>query len=570
LTDKDLATKARRVVESYANLGRFSGSVLVAKNGRVLFSNSYGLASLEFGAPNTSRTRFDLGSLSKQFTAGAILKLKAQGKLSTTDSISKYLSGYPKPQGDLVTIHHLLSHTSGIPSLGQRGGIPDPPHRGSPVTLDELISIFRDQPLQFKPGEKYRYNNSGYILLAAIIEKVSGMAYDNYLKANLFDPAGMQDTGRIPADKVALRTANGYMGYAPEFIRPPYIHPSWSIGAGGIHSTVEDLFKWDQALYDGKILSATEIEQFFKAHVSRGRPGHDYAYGWFIDDTYGHKAINHGGTTEGFVSAYYRFPRERVFIVVLSNYMPRLGIDISDQIADRISAAVFGAEYKLPPEVVKLSEAELRRVTGEYEFETGYKLNIRLESGRLASKAEGTESWTLPTYSSQVKLDRKNPKVEKAVRIVRSFVEGDHQPIVELAAPGRRADISTEMVSRIKNELVKKWGRLIRITPFAITNDGSVRSRVTFTNGEMFILIEFNKQDEFVGWFYGNRMMPPEVTLIPVSRTTFYADGFPYDEGAAWGEKAVFLEFRAVGGKITGVAIKQDGEYVGRQIARSR
>lgn len=565
---KNIAPKVSRVLDSYANLGRFSGSVLVAKDGQVVFSKGYGFANIEFGARNTTETKFDLGSLSKQFTAAAILKLESEGRLSVSDPIIKFLPEYPKPQAELITIHHLLCHTSGIPSLGQRGGIPDPPHRGNAVTLEELIALFKGQPLQFKPGEKYRYNNSAYILLVAIIERASGEKFDKYLESKIFSPAGMKDTGRIPADRVAPNVASGYMGYEPEFVKPDYVHPSWAIGAGGIYSTVEDLFKWDQALYAGKILPPAQTEEFFKAQVSRGRPGHDYAYGWFLDDIYGHRAINHGGTTEGFLSAYYRFAQERLLVVVLSNYMPRLGIDLSDQIADRISAAVFGVKSELPPEIVKLSARELRGFAGEYKFGPDHKLRVELRNGRLISKAEGAEPWTLPTYLGQIKIDRKNPKIEKALRIVRAFIEGDDHTILELAAPARRTEISKEAITAVKDELREKWGRMISITPFAITNDGSVRNRITFDKGEMFMLIEFNKQNEFTGWFYGNRMMPPEVALIPISSTKFYFDGFKYDEGAAWGEKTGFLEFKSAGGRITGVALKQgEDQVLGERIA---
>ena len=564
--------RVKGISDAYASLGRFSGAILVAQHGRVVFARGYGQANKELNVPNTRETKFDLGSLSKQFTAAAILKLESQGKLSVNDLIARYLPDYPKPQGERITIHHLLTHTSGIPSLGQRGGISEPPNRSDPVSLEELIALFKDHPLQFNPGEKYRYNNSGYILLAAIIEKASGQTYDAYLKRNLFDPAGMSDTGRQPVSKVAT----GYLGYAPEFTKAAFVHPSWAIGAGGIYSTVNDLFKWNIALDAGKVLSPEQTERFFKAHVSRGRPGRNYAYGWFIDEVHGERAINHGGTTEGFVSAYYRFPERGLLIVVLSNYMPRLGIDISDQIADRVAAEIIGDHYEVLPVTTRLSDRELRRFVGEYEFERGYKLTIQLRNHQLVSSTAGKD-WTLPTYSSLVKLDRRAPKVEKAVRIVRAFVAGDHETISELAAPGRREEITKDAVIAVKNEVAEKWGRLMAITPFAVGKDGAVRHRVTFTKGEMFMLIEFNDKDEFVGWFYGNRMMPPAVPLIPVlakqspdrNRQTsfrFYADGFRYDEGAAWGEKPVFLEFRLDREKVIDVVIEQNGEYRGRKV----
>ena len=562
----NITTSSARIVKAYTNLGRFSGSVLVAKDGKVLFSKADGLANIESAEKNTTKTRFHLGSLSKQFTAAAILKLESEGRLSTSDPISKFLPDYPKPQADTVTIHHLLNHTSGIPSLGQRGGIPDPPDRSNPTTLNELLGLFKDLPLQFTPGTRYRYNNSGYIVLVAIVEKASGQSYDEYLTTKLFAPTSMRSTSRVADEKSARDVAIGYMGYAPDRARPKYVHPSWFIGSAGIYSTVADLFRWDQALYNNAVLPPAQLEKFFKAHVERGRPGRHYAYGWFIDDVHGRRAINHGGTTEGFVCAYYRFPQERLLVVVLSNYVPRIGIDIPDQLATQLSAAAFGVKYELPPEVVKLPERALRSLAGEYEFEPGYKLQVQLRNGQLMTKTAGAQSWTLATYAQQAKLDTQTSKVAKARRIVQAFAAGDHASITELAAPARRSEITPEMVNATKKEIADKWGRVLTITPFAVSKDGSVRNRVSLEKGEMFMLIEFNEKDEFVGWFYGNRMMPAEVPLLPLSPNSFYVDGFKYDEGAAWGEKPVFIEFTS-GKESTGVTIKQGTDVsVGRKI----
>ena len=551
-TPNNLNASSARISKAYANLGRFSGSVLVAKDGGVVFSEGYGLANIESATKNTTKTRFHLGSLSKQFTAAAILKLESEGRLSTADPISKFLSDYPKPQADTITIHHLLDHTSGIPSLGQRSGIPDPADRSKPVTLTDLIALFKDLPLQFTPGTKYRYNNSGYILLAAIIEKASGQAYDSYLTVKLFAPASMRSTGRIPDEKTTRNVAIGYMGYAPDLVKPTYVHPSWFIGGAGIYSTVEDLFRWDQALYNNAILPPAQLDKFFKAHVERGRPGRHYAYGWFIDEVHGRLAINHGGTTEGFVCAYYRFPQDKLLVVVLSNYVPKIGIDIPDQVATRLSAAAFGVNYELPPEVVKLPASELRDFVGEYEFDPGYRLKVELRNGQLIAKTAGAQNWTLATYSQQAKLATDKSRIDKARRIVAAFVAGDHQVISELAAPARRSEITAASVNATRNEIAAKWGRLQTITPFAVSKDGSVRNRLSFEKGEMFMMIEFNEKEEFVGWFYGNRMMPAEVPLLPTSPNSFYVDGFKYDEGAPWGEKPVFVEFSSAG-----VTIKQ-------------
>jgi hypothetical protein len=176
----------------------------------------------------------------------------------------------------------------------------------------------------------------------------------------------------------------------------------------------------------------------------------------------------------------------------LSNYVPRIGIDIPDQLATQLSAAAFGINPELPPEVLKWRERDLRSFVGEYEFTPDYRLKILLRHGQLIAKTAGAQPWTLATYSQQAKLDTNASRVAKARRVVQAFTTGDHPALMELTAARRRPEISPASITGTKDEIAAKWGRLLHITPFAITKDGSVRNRLSLEKGEMFMLVEFN------------------------------------------------------------------------------
>src|SRR5688572_14055196 len=238
------------LITRYARLGRFSGAVLVARDGKVVHAGGYGLANREHGVPNRADTKFMLGSLAKQFTATAILKLESEGRLGVHDPIVKHLPDYPRPQGEKVRIHHLLTHSSGIPSLGRRGdGLESVDKElARPVTIDDVIAYSKNLPLLIEPGGGYRYSNTGYAILAAIVERVSGRKFEEYLRTELLAPAGLKDTGVLDAGEIIAHLADGYAGFAPDVERAPYEHPSWGIGAGNAYSTVHDLLAWERAI----------------------------------------------------------------------------------------------------------------------------------------------------------------------------------------------------------------------------------------------------------------------------------------------------------------------------------
>src|SRR4051812_49187547 len=231
---------------------RFMGSVLVARDHAVVFEKSYGSANLEWGIPNASDTKFRIGSLTKQFTAAAILLLEERGKLKVEDAIASFIPGAPESWKN-ITIHQLLNHTSGIPDFTNL-----PEHRvwqRSPETPEQIVRHFRDLPLEFGPGEKFKYSSSGYILLAFIVERVSGQSYEAFLRDNIFVPLGMKDSGYDSNTTLLPKRASGYQFGAGGLANAPYVDMHLPYGAGALYSTTHDLLRWNTALFEGRLLS---------------------------------------------------------------------------------------------------------------------------------------------------------------------------------------------------------------------------------------------------------------------------------------------------------------------------
>ena len=289
----------------------FSGSVLIAQDGEVLLNRGYGSADREQGISNTPQTRFLIGSVTKQFTAMAILILQSQGRLNVQDPICRYIEDCPTAWKD-ITIHHLLTHTSGITFMvGNSGSLP--------ITPAGLLALFKDSPLDFQPGERFNYSNCGYWVLGYIIEQVSGQSYEDFIQQAIFEPLDMHDSGyNQDASGLAVGYKDQYTIAAPT----EESDSSFSYSAGALYSTVEDLYRWDQALYTDQLIPQDLLDQMFAPQISMYPDvvgSMVYGYGWFVLDDLGRQLVWHGGAIEGFRSVIFRYPDERITIIILSN-----------------------------------------------------------------------------------------------------------------------------------------------------------------------------------------------------------------------------------------------------------
>jgi CubicO group peptidase (beta-lactamase class C family) len=342
----DFASRADAYLTKPRQEDEFSGAVLVATKGRVVFANCYGMANRELGVANTTNMIFRLGSVTKQFTAMCILILQEEHKLSVTNLISQYVEDCPKAWRG-ITIHHLLTHTAGIPSF--TGFQDNLRFERLPTTVAATVKRFKDEPLDFEPGTRMQYSNSGYVLLGYIIERVTGKSYEGFVTEKIFHPLGMHHSGYDHPAKILPNRAAGYSKRGTNIVNCVPFAMDTPHAAGGLYSTVGDLLLWDQALYSERLVPARALEAMF-TECKNG-----YCYGWFHGNLLqraaqrwlqtgiggsGHDSYGHGGGISGFATQVIRFPKEKVYIAVLSNYEWAQ----SSIIAEKLSFLFFNPE----------------------------------------------------------------------------------------------------------------------------------------------------------------------------------------------------------------------------------
>jgi len=331
--------------------GQFNGAVLVAEHGSVIYKKGFGYANMELKVPNQPDTKFRLGSITKQFTATLILKLAEQGKLKLDGKVSDYLPQYSKTNGSRITIHELLTHSSGIPNYTDFPNFFRERAR-DPVLPDEFTKVFADSALRFEPGTKFSYSNSGYFLLGVIIEKVTGKPYDQVLRENIFAPLGMKNSGYDHSRDLLANRAAGYEKDVSQYVNADYVDMSIPYSAGALYSTVEDLYLWDQALYTDTPLSEASKQIMFAPQIPA--MGRSYGYGWFVGKSAEGKSsdsittISHGGRVNGFNSLIFRIPQDKPLVVLLHNG----GVAPLEVICQAITGILYGKPYTLPKKSV--------------------------------------------------------------------------------------------------------------------------------------------------------------------------------------------------------------------------
>ncbi|WP_054022935.1 serine hydrolase domain-containing protein [Bacillus sp. FJAT-28004] len=392
---EQLQQKLNDHCNSLAQLGYLNGCVLVASEGRIILSKGYGMASFEHDVPNTPQTIFRIGSITKQFTAAAIVIMHELKLLNVEDPISMYLPSYPN--GDKITIHHLLTHTSGIPNYTSLEDFV--PKMRLVSSTEDIIARFADKPLLFEPGEKFDYSNSGYVLLTAIIEQISGRTYEDYIHHAISKPLGMINTGYDNAKKILKNRASGYEVWG-DVVNAEFLEMTIPSGAGGMYSTIEDLYIWGLSLHSQRQISE-------KAYGSMTTPFKDtYGYGLFIyeEDIMGslRKVIGHGGGINGFLTEMRHYKNEDLTIIVLSNLVTTQVGHISQQLA-RIA---FGEEMKLPLShtPIQLDFNQYTDLVGSYEVEgePGSSFIITQEQEKFYLTQNKWFKFELCPYSAQV------------------------------------------------------------------------------------------------------------------------------------------------------------------------
>lgn len=404
-------------IDQYMNASvkahNFMGAILVAKDGKILIAKGYGMANVKHHIPNTKNTEFLIGSVTKQFTAMAILQLQAEGKLNVHDRICKYLPHCPKDWRP-ITIANLLDHTSGIPNFTSFPNYQKFQMRQ--VTPTQLLADFERKPLDFKPGTRFKYSNSGYVLLGYIIRRVSGQTYKQFLQKHIFDPLKMKNSGYSKTHLTAKNHATGYEYSCLHGHLVKAATPNMSVpySAGGLHSTVRDLYTWDQALAGNKLLPKALHKQMFTPRVlMTGSSNIHYGFGWMLSREFGHREIWHSGGIPGFTALNSWYPSQHVYVIVLDNVSSG---NIGD-IGRALTAIVFGKTYQIPKarHAITLPAKALQKFVGTYRLAPRASITITRHGDQL--KAQGTGQTACPIYP-----ESKTEFFSKAVNAQFSFV----------------------------------------------------------------------------------------------------------------------------------------------------
>jgi CubicO group peptidase (beta-lactamase class C family) len=380
----DPSSRMQQIIADAVQRQSFMGTVLVVKDGKTLVDDGYGMADLEWKVPNTPAAKFRLGSLTKQFTAAGILLLEERGRIHVDDLVSTYMPDAP-PAWAKITIFHLLTHTSGIPNFT---GFPEYHSlEWKSTTGEQLVARFKDKPLDFEPGAKYSYSNSGYVLLGYLIEKVSGQTYADFVRQNEFEPLEMRDTGVDDDREILPARAQGYSKGPKGLQHAGYISMTVPLGAGDLYSTTGDLLKWENALFGGKLLKPVSFRRMTTPNKE------DYGFGVIVTQADGHKLVTHNGGIEGFVTYMAEFPDDKLTVIVLAN------CDAANPgaLGANLGKVALGMPVTLASErkEVAVAATTLQQYAGVYRLSPTFAITMTVEDGKLMTQATGQPKFPL-------------------------------------------------------------------------------------------------------------------------------------------------------------------------------
>jgi D-alanyl-D-alanine carboxypeptidase len=454
-TNQELANAIESMLSELYMEEKPGAAVIILKNGDTLYRKGYGMADLELGVKIRPEMVFRLGSITKQFTAVCILMLYEQGKLDLQDDITHFLPDYPSG-GRKITIEHLLTHTSGIKSFTS---IPEwLPLWRKDLSLDELIAMFKDQPFDFEPGERFLYNNSGYILLGAIIEKISGMKYADFVQSTIFDSLGMTHSLYDDTQRIVPGRARGYSAGKDGPINCAYLSMTHPLAAGALASSVDDLALWEAALTSGKLLKSETLEKAFQPYTLNNGESSGYGYGWAIYWHEGLRFIEHGGGINGFTTGGVRVPSEKIYVAVLTNYdAPKTD---PSMVAFKLAALVSGHPV-VDPTRIEMPEMILETYVGVYQINEKETRTITRQEKQLFIQRSGgmrkelipyqTDAFFTPGSADRFIFTRDEDMNVNGIQVIGRFGPPEHCAKTDLPLPVERDAIklSPEELNRL-------------------------------------------------------------------------------------------------------------------------
>ncbi|MBE0654224.1 MAG: serine hydrolase, partial [Bacteroidales bacterium] len=451
---------------------------LVAQNGKVLFKKAYGMANLELGVPMQTNMVFEIGSITKQFTAIAILMLVEDGKIKLEDEITKFIPDYPT-HGHSITVHHLLTHTSGIRSYT------DMPAFGEFWRKDyepsEFIDVFKNEPMDFAPGKKWMYNNSAYYLLGMIIEKASGMGYPDFIEKKIFQPLGMNNSFYGSRKKLIKNRACGYQKEGEGYINAEYLSLTLPYAAGSLMSTVDDLLTWNTAVHSYKLVPEETLKKAFTNYTLSDGKETNYGYGWGLNSLGDNKTFEHSGGIFGFPTNAIYIPDLDIFVTVLSNNESESPVEVST----RIAGLVAGVEFPDMEDVIKVKPEKLQEYVGVYEFGDDYTRTISLSEGQLYSMRTGGSRFEIYPFERDKFFFRNSLSTLTFNRDEKGEIAGmTFINRLEISTGKKTDEVVTEKKEiGVSEEIMKRYTGVFELQPgFDLTftlEDGKLMSQAT-------------------------------------------------------------------------------------------
>jgi len=567
------------LIDGYFAYNRFWGNVLVAQHGKIIFLKSYGYADKEGQIKNDTGTLFTLASVTKAVTATAIFKLHEEGKLSVFDRVDKYIPGFINDNTDSLTILNLLNHTSGMAAniahsddfSKEVTSHPD----GKIVTLEQLIDSYRGTKLKSRPGERYDYNNYGYILLGYIIEKVSGMDYIGYLQKSIFSAAGM--TGTFVQKNLPRPHAVGYFGIGTDNIVPlkEEVNALWSIGAVGLYSSAPDLYKFVKSVFSCRFFSGEALNLMIDTCINIHKGDIVWTAGWQKEEIEGHELYSHCGSIEGFSTRISYVPDEDITVIVLSNLvrdftsggLSSVSFSYVDEIACDIVRIMNGTSVAcLPAPRGKAS----RNPAGNYRLDYNHFLSVSFQNDSLFLSADPGSDFTLFDYNLYREANDSTNNYMVCKKFTFSILQNNFGGFEKYSTDGaQKSWFNEKLFTSIMNfwEKVKAHdGNYIssNIYEKVIKPYGSdYKLAYHFERSELIMQISFDKEG-LINGFYILKVLPKcnvkTVNLIPVNKNEYFVDGFRYggykDFNVKYDRKSGALNFKSNDGIYT--ALRMD------------
>ena len=544
-SNKELTENIDTLFESYSYHNRFIGSVLISKDNHIIYQKSFGYANVDERKKNTEKSIFSIASLTKSLTAVGVMKLVEDGNLTLDTTISTYFPDFMPDFSKEITIQHLLNNSSGIEAnIGRtddngNGLMPEE----TAITFNEVLEKFKDSKLKFEPGTGYDYNNFGYLLLANIIEIVSGQSYANFMEQAVFKPAGMKNTS-IAFFNSLNQKAQPYLGLGmTEFkkFNSPF-HSSWLKGAADMNSTTIDLFKFMQALDNGTLLKPTSANKLYTSTQAMGVNEMASGLGWVIDKKGDEKWLYNNGLLPGYASVMGTLSEKNIKIIILSNATsvnPVIDefqgeVTFVPEITDKIISLFQGKSIENLPIPKKIKNTSIVNVTKEYQLDDKHSLFLKKEGNTYTLETAGNEPWSVFTYTFSRNANENDSFSETALFFANAMSTQNFEGLINYANDQMKGFLGTEeglgQLKGMWSNFLQHAGKFISYNIYKIDGDDikNVHIRFHFETVDIGIVLSLNTNHKIQGMFMDDSVKTNHINtvkLIPISENEFFING---------------------------------------------